>query len=79
MAENGNQSWLSDSSDYRQSIVNAVARVCVCVFLLYSIQLGGQRSPLSKCGVLPNGLSPLGIGTGRTCTRTRFRVVSPGL
>ena len=26
--------------------------VCVCVFLLYSVQLGGQRSPLSTTALL---------------------------
>ena len=41
--------------------------------ILYMICLEGA---LCKCGVLPSGLSPLGIGTGMTCTCTRFRVVS---
>ena len=26
--------------------------VCVCVFLLYSVQLGGQRSPLSTTALM---------------------------
>jgi len=29
-----------------------VTRVCVYVFLLYSIQLGGQRSPLSTTALM---------------------------
>ena len=31
-------------------VVGSPARVCVCVLLLYSVQLGGQRSPLSTTG-----------------------------
>ena len=34
-------------SDPHQLRRNHSSCVCVCVFLLYSIQLGGQRSPLS--------------------------------
>ena len=35
--------WLD--SEPRQS----VARVCVCVLLLYSVQLGGQRTERGTC------------------------------
>ena len=31
--------------------------MCVCVFLLYSVQLGGQRSPLSTTRIESFGLS----------------------
>ena len=39
-----------DDGGGRNADGDDLTRVCVCVFLLYSVQLGGQRSPLSTTG-----------------------------